>query len=103
MSDEDVIKEYADRTQNRGRLYGGLLGGAIGSGALRATLGGGLLGSGDVDASSITKGDLRRRVLGGVLGAGAGAYLGGRYGRDHAYHVSDAAIPVLRKQLQDED
>lgn len=103
MSDEDVVREYASRTENKGRLYGGILGGAIGSGALGATLGGGLLGSGDVDTSSITKGDLRRRVLGGALGAGVGAYLGGRYGRDHAYHVSDAAIPVLRKQLEDED
>lgn len=105
MSDEEVISEYARRNELRGRIGGALLGGAMGSGLLAAGLGLREIGtgagtgemSGKYDGST---GSVRARVARGIIGAGIGTYLGGRYGRDHAYHVSDAALPILRKEYE---
>jgi hypothetical protein len=108
MDDDDVIEEYAKRHQRLGRVVGGLLGAGLGSGVIRTGIGLGIrdsLGTGAGSGEFKTKIDgggktLRGRVVRGLVGAGVGSYLGGRYGKDHAYHVSDAALPLLRREME---
>lgn len=107
LSDEDVIEEYAKRNQRIGRIGGALLGAGLGSGLIQTGIGLGVremgtnAGSGEVKTKVKGGGKtLKGRVVRGLLGAGVGTYLGGRYGRDHAYHVSDAALPLLRREME---